>query len=167
MVFELSSVVLSTFIGMFGVVIGAIISNYFNQKIARQSAIKDLIFKKRVEYFEKLLECAEKNIELYKNSIRELEKNSDKKSINKIISKMKKDRRKFEKMNSQLYLDIKKISAMIKSFVETEKSIFFNLEQFENFPDKKKKIYELNICLLKLEKITDGLIIIIRKKLIE
>jgi len=167
MVFELSSVVLSTFIGMFGVVIGAIISNYFNQKIARQSAIKDLIFKKRVEYFEKLLECAEKNIELYKNSIRELEKNSDKKSINKIISKMKKDRRKFEKMNSQLYLDIKKISAMIKSFVETEKSIFFNLEQFENFPDKKKKIYELNICLLKLEKITDGLIIILRKKLIE
>ena len=167
MVFELSSVVLSTFIGMFGVVIGAIISNYFNQKIARQSAIKDLIFKKRVEYFEKLLECAEKNIELYKNSIRELEKNSDKKSINKIISKMKKDRRKFEKMNSQLYLDIKKISAMIKSFVETEKSIFFNLEQFENFPYKKKKIYELNICLLKLEKITDGLIIILRKKLIE
>jgi len=167
MAFELSSVVLSTFIGMFGVIIGAVISNYFNQKIARQSAIKDLIFKKRVEYFEKLLECAGKNIELYKNSIRALEKNSDKKTLDKIVSKMKKERRKFDKMNSPLYLDIRKISAKIRRFVDIEKSIFFDLERFENFSDKDKKISDLNLCLVELKKITEELISILRKKLIE
>jgi len=166
MAFEFSSVILSTFVGMFGVVIGAIISNYFNQKIARQSAIKDLIFKKRVEYFEKVLDCIEKNIVLYKNSIRALEKNNEEKIPKKILNKMKKERKKFEIMNSPLYMDIRPISEKIKNFVRIEKDIFSYFENLEIKKNYEKKFATiLNSKLLELRKISDEIIYIFRKKL--
>ena len=166
MAFEFSSVILSTFVGMFGVVIGAVISNYFNQKIARQSAIKDLIFKKRIEYFEKLLDCIEKNIALYKNSVNVLEKNSDKKNVGKILNKMKKDRKKWEILNSPLYLDVKPISIKIMQFVDVEKKIF---SHFENLKiqkiSKEKFVASLNLQLLQLRTIAGELVCVLRRKL--
>jgi 5-methylthioribose kinase len=97
---EISSLVVSSLTGVFGVVIGAVISNYFNQKIARQSARKDVIFKKRIDYFEMILGCIEKNTELYKNAIKHITKYYNKKEIYKQLKILKNERKKFEVKNS-------------------------------------------------------------------
>jgi hypothetical protein len=138
---EISSAFITTIIGMMGVVIGAIISNYFNQKIARQAAKKEIMFKKRVEYFEKIVECVEKNTKMYESAIKKFEKDSGKRSRKNILEKMKKERLKFEIMTSPLYLDTRPISKMIRHFVNIEKRIFLYLET-DNEEDKLRGLKE-------------------------
>ena len=118
---ELSSAVLTTLIGMLGVVIGAIISNYFNNKIAAKSARRDMIFRKKTEYFEKTVECIEKNIKIYKNSAREAEKNAKKEEINRIIHKLRENRAKFDVMASRLYVNSENMAGKIKKKTSSEK----------------------------------------------
>ena len=129
---DLSSAVLTTLIGMLGIVVGAIISNYVNQKMAVRTTRRDIIFKKKAEYFEKTVECIEKNAKLYKNSIREAERNSDKQAVNKIIKKLKEERMKFDVMTSRLYIESNFLSNKIKKFTSIEKSIFILFEKLKN-----------------------------------
>jgi len=145
---EIESIFISTMIGMTGVVIGAIISNYVNQKIARDTARKDIIFKKKMVYFENIVECIEKNTKLYKNSIKAAE---EKKNVNKIIKIMKKERKKFEINSSPLYLNISPISRMVREFVSIEKKIFFCFEKMKS--KKNENMIEiLHVNLIDLNK---------------
>lgn len=165
---EISSIMVSSVIGMFGVVVGAVISNYFNQKIARQSARKDIVFKKKIEYFERILECIDSNIELYKNSIRLIEHNYSTKQVSKVINDLKLKRKRFEIKNSPLYMDIRKMSGKIIQFVDKEKSIFFYLEGMkENKIAKERAIYQLNLDLEKLKEVGGQIVLIMRSGLFE
>lgn len=165
---ELSSLVVSSLTGVFGVVIGAVISNYLNQKIARQSTRKDLIFKKKIEYFEKILECISKNTELYKNSIKRIEKGYEKKDILDILNHLRSNRKKFEIMNSPLYLDISKISFKIRQFVTREKIIFLYFEKLQDeVLTKEEAVKNLNIDLLEIRRIGGDIVHILRKHLKE
>jgi len=165
---EISSLVVSSLTGVFGVVIGAVISNYFNQKIARQSSRKDIIFKKKIEYFENILNCIEKNIELYKNSIKMTEKDLNKKELEKIIANLKSGRKKFDVMTSPLYIDTSHISREILRFVSREKTIFVYFEKLrDNLIEKEDAARGLNLDLIELKKIGAAIVKILRKKLRE
>ena len=165
---DLSSAMLTTFMGMMGVVIGAIISNYVNQKIARQVAKKDIVFKKKIEYFEKIVETISKNTKLYKNSINQLGLIKNKKELNNIYTTLKKDRRKFEVMNSSLYMDTHFLSTEIRKFVAIEKIIFKSFDRIqydENSVDELRK--NLKLYFKQLETIGSKLIVFLRQDLTE
>ena len=158
-----SSILITTLIGMLGVVIGAIISNYFNQRIARQAARKEIIFRKRIEYFEKIVECIEKNTKLYESAIKELVKNTSKSSASRILQKMKKERKKFDIMTSPLYLDTRPISKMIRHFVNIEKRIFLYFET----NTEEDKIKGLKENYKQLRRVGDRIIFELRTNLLK
>jgi hypothetical protein len=158
-----SSILITTLIGMLGVVIGAIISNYFNQKIAAKSARRGLIFNKKIEYFESIIETLRNNLRLYRNSLKEYKKT---RKAKKILKKMKADRKKFDVKNSQIYLDTRTISKKIRQFVLNEKTIF---KSFENL-SKNKEDKEILIKIIKeniknLEKISNSLVDYMRNEI--
>jgi hypothetical protein len=164
---DISSVLLTTLTGMMGVVIGAIISNYFNQKIARQAAKKDTIFKKKIEYFENIVQTIGKNIEIYNKIIKKIEKENSPKKINEAIKYLKEKRKKFEIMTSPLYLDITPISNEIKKFVSLEKNIFANLEKINKDNSKKDLIYAIRLDFIEIRRIGTSIVIILREDLIK
>lgn len=126
---DITAAIVTTITGLTGIAIGASISNYVSHKVARMEGKKDTLFKKRLEYFEKITETVIKNIQMYKHSIKQLEKSANKKEINSIIKSLKKDRKKFEVMSSPLYFDTRLLSSQIKHFVNIEKGIFFEFEK--------------------------------------
>lgn len=121
---ELSSAIMTTFIGMFGVVVGAIISNYVNQKIAAQSARRDLLFQKKVDYFDRTVSAIENNLKLYMAWRKKLEVSTTTATIEKAMKMLKKNRAKFDPLSSALYFDIERFSRDIRQFVAIEKQIF-------------------------------------------
>ena len=126
-----SSALTTTLIGMLGVVVGAIISNYVNQRIAAKSSRRDLFFKKKVEYFDRVVGCIENNLKLYQTARKQIERNPRRASVEKVLKHLKKNRVKFEIMTSTLYLDTEKFSAGIKNFVRVERKIFFFLDRLK------------------------------------
>lgn len=157
-----SSILITTFIGMIGVVIGAIISNYFNQRIMSKSARRELVFKKKTEYFEGITETLKNNIILYKNSIKEYGKTG---KIRKIPNTLKKNRKKFEMKNSEIYLDTGTISKKIRQFVTNENNIF---KSFQNLPSKEEEenlIRLIKQSIKNLEIISNSLILHMRKEI--
>jgi hypothetical protein len=125
---DISSALTTTSIGMMGVVLGAILSNYVNSRIALKNSRREIIFKKKLEYFESIVQCIEKNTKLYLQTIREFEKNPNKKTALKIIKKLKTSRMKFDAKTSPIYLDTRIFSYNIKRFVSLEKIIFLSFE---------------------------------------
>ena len=162
---EMSSAVLTTMIGMLGVIVGAVISNYFNQRIVRKSARKDIIFKKKMEYFEKVVNCVEKNTELYSNYTKSIEKNT--KNPKKVLDKVKRERQNFDIMTSPLYLDVKPISNRIKQFVNSEKKAFLYFERLKNSKGEEREeiIRGLKINQKELEIIGERIIQQLRNEL--
>lgn len=161
---DVSSILTTTFIGILGVVVGAVISNYFNQRLARQAAKKDIIFKKKIEYFEEIVKSLNNNEKVYKNSINEAIKSQNKKKIGKIIENMKKNRSKFSIMTSSLYLDTKPLSMMIRQFVGLEKRIFVYFERLmkEEKQEKEEVLKGLKISLKEIEAAGNKIITILR-----
>ena len=163
---ELSSAIVSTFTGLIGVIIGAIVNNYFTHKIARQAAKKDIIFKKEIEYFEKIVVTIENNKALYRKSLKKLEASSSKKEFLKILENLKKSRQKFQVMTSSLYLDIRPITFKIKQFVAIEKIIFSYFDKLNNSTySKQELIIGLNLKLIEMNKVGDSLITLLREHL--
>ena len=151
-----SSILITTLIGMLGVVVGAIISNYFNQRIAAKSARRGLVFNKKIEYFEGIIETIKNNLKLYRNSLKEYEK---KRKTKKIIENMKKNRKKFEIKNSEIYLDTRIISRKIKQFVINENNIFKSFENIEkNNEDKETLVKLIKESIKNLERISNSLV---------
>jgi len=136
---ELSQLI-PTLSGIAGVLIGASIGPLINHQLTTRYSKKDLIFKRKLDYFEKVLETIEKNTKLYKQQIRKLEASKDSKEIKKIVEEMKKERKHFFVMSSPLYFDVTKISKAIIHFVKIEKDIFNRISTLEKINEKEKEI---------------------------
>jgi len=162
---ELSSALTTTMIGMLGVVTGAIISNYVNQKIAAKSVRRDIVFKKKIEYFEKIVECLNFNTKLYESSIKQAVKNSGISQITKIIANLKKNRKKFIVTAIPLYLDISPISKRIRYFVSIEKRIFHSFEMMKNPEEEEQIIENIRHAVKLLDSIGEKIILEMRKEL--
>lgn len=137
---DVSSALTTTMIGMLGVVFGAILSNYVNSRVAMKNSRKDIIFKKKLEYFESVVQSIEKNTKLYLQSIREFEKTPSYKTALKIVKKLKTNRSKFDAKTSPIYLDTRIFSQNIKQFVILEKIIFVAFENLSKPESDKNQI---------------------------
>lgn len=165
---DLYSALVTTLMGILGVAVGAIISNYVNQKIARQSTKKDLVMKKKIEYFEKIVDSIGNNLQLYRKFIKKAEKIKSGREAERILEELKNGRKKFELMASPLYLDTRPISVKIKQFTGIEKSIFADFESLSkpNAP-QKDIIHSLKIRFADLEKSGNSLILGFRQSLLK
>lgn len=148
---DLTSAATTTLIGMLGVVIGASISNYVNQRLAAKSARRDLLFKKKVDYFDKVVGVIEYNLKLYTIWIRKLGVNASSPQAKKALKELRELRKKFEIATSALYLDVETFSPDIRLYVAIEKQIFATLARFsqaraeQNMDSLRKSLHNLNI----------------------
>ncbi len=150
---SISSGALTAVVGFIGVLVGTLIGPYINHKLSLKNIRKDIIFKRKLEYFEKMAENIEKNIRTYRNALREAENNCKKQQLRKINEKLKEERKNFLIMASPLYFNINGLSPKIVAFVEVEKEIFSEFEKLPNISSKEQK-ESLEILRDKLKKLT-------------
>jgi len=159
---DFSSAFITTITGLIGVVIGASISNYVNHQIARQTSKKDTLFKKRLEYFEKIVDTVIKNTQMYTKALKRLESSPNKKQIKEILRNIKEERMKFEIMSSPLYFDTRVISNLINDFVNIEKEVFLDLEKIYKQGISEELVSALKEILSRLNKAGYKIIIDLR-----
>jgi len=143
---SVSSGALTAIVGFIGVLVGTLIGPYINHKLSLKSIRKDIIFKRKLEYFEKMAENIEKNIRTYRNALREAENNYKKQQLKRIYERIKEERKNFLIMASPLYFNINGLSQKIISFVEVEKEIF---REFEKLPERNNKKQKESFEVLK------------------
>ncbi|OGJ16845.1 hypothetical protein A3K73_08845 [Candidatus Pacearchaeota archaeon RBG_13_36_9] len=150
---SISSGVLTAIVGFIGVLVGTLIGPYINHKLSLKNVRKDIIFKRKLEYFEKMAENIEKNIRAYRNALREAENCKKKAQLKSIHQKLKEERKNFLIMASPLYFNINGLSQKIVSFVEVEKEIF---REFEKLPKTRSKEQKESLDMIgdKLKKLT-------------
>lgn len=151
---DLSTAIMTITTALLGVLCGAAAGAYFNARSAR----KDVVFKRKFEYFEKLIQDLEKNIRLYKKAILSLSKSSKKAEIESNLNELKTNRKSFMVMASPLYFDVAKMKENMTSFVAVEKQIFTIFEKLlesKNASTKARCIFELNESLNKLDEINE------------
>ncbi|MFH1801704.1 MAG: hypothetical protein ABH804_02645 [archaeon] len=119
---NLNTSILTIIVGILGILFGTLISPRVNQKLIQKYSRKELFFKKKLEYFEKIAENIENNIKIYKNSI--MSSNNKTKKTKEIIKNLKEERKKFLISSSFIYLEKSKLSDLIKKFTNIEKNIF-------------------------------------------
>lgn len=157
---------ITAIIMLIGILVGALISPRISNRISAEHSRKDLIFRKKLEYFEKILEIIEKNIRLYKQTIKEMEfLSTNNKELKRLVIKLKENRKHFLIMSSPLYFDIKRISEKIIRFVRVEKEIFNRASLLEKSRDKKIAIEELKKILEMLKRRGNDILIEMRKEL--
>jgi hypothetical protein len=141
MVFDITPY-LTAVVMLLGILVGTLITPKINQKVNTEHNRKDLIFKKKLEYFEKIAEVIESNKRMYHQIIGKLECSKNKKDADKIVEELKQERKKFFIKSSPLYFDIRKLSEKIIFFVRIEKNIFQKIEQIKEDRDEKEDIIE-------------------------
>jgi hypothetical protein len=162
---DFTTTVITLFTGLIGVLCGTAVSSYFNMKSAR----KDVLFKRKLEYFEKLAQDIEKNIRLHKKVILSLSNLSKKKEIAAHIEELKQNRKIFLIMASPLYFNVEPLGEKITAFVGIEKEIFetFN-ELIKNYgaeSSRARNLFELGEKLKKLSKAGEAIIAEMRNEL--
>jgi gas vesicle protein len=136
--------------------------------IGREYNRKDLIFQRKLKYFEGVIETIEKNKKMYYNLISKAELSKKKSHINDIIEELKKERKKFFIMASPLYLNTKIFSEKIVHFVRIEKDIFNKISQLKetNKEGKEQIIEQLKNNLKNLNKKSEEILYEMKKKLV-
>lgn len=147
---ELNPLLLASAIGMIGVIAGALAGSYFNHRFAQKNARTDILFKKKLEYFENLAKAIEKNRRIYRNAINEIKIMKDKKDIKRITENLKGQRQNFLISSSPLYFNTEKIGKRILKFVRIEKEIF---ERISLIRKNEEKEYELSLLEEDLKKL--------------
>jgi hypothetical protein len=136
MALDITTVLTTAITGLMGVLVGAVTNHQLSAKYNR----KDLIFKRKLEYFEKVVETMEKNKKIYYNILRKIQNSKNKKEIEKIVKELKENRENFFIMASPLYFNTERFSERIKSFVVIEKDIFESISTIQqNSKDKTIK----------------------------
>jgi hypothetical protein len=162
---DINTSIITILTGMIGILCGAAAGSYFNLKSAR----KDILFKRKLAYFEKLVQDIEKNLRLYKKVILPLSESSKIKEIEQNVTEIKQERKNFLVMASPLYFDVKKMTERMTNFVNIEKSIFSTFENLEknykNGPSRARNLFELNEALQKLNKAGEIAILEMRREL--
>jgi len=152
---------------LLGILVGTIISPRIQHKMGIRSGRKDVLFRKKLEYFEKILETIEKNKRMYDYAIKRTESASNKKELSEVISQLKQNRKNFFILASPLYFNTEKFALSIMRFVRIEKAIF---NRFSALLEKDKKDMPVLISQLKeyfkvLIKRGDEIIFEMRKEL--
>ena len=162
MAIDISAGALTALVGLFGILIGTIISPFINHRLNLKNARKDIIFKRKLEYLEKLAENIEQNIRIYKSAIGEAETKKTFKNFKEIICILKEKRKNYLILASPLYFNIKNLSIKITTFVDIEKNIF---DDFTKITKDKKIITDLKEKLNKLINSRDNIINEMKKEL--
>jgi len=154
---------LSAIVMLLGLLVGTLITPKISQKVNSEYSKKDLIFKKKFEYFEKIAEIIEENRRMYRQIIGKLECSKSSKEITKIIEELKQKRKCFLMRSSPLYFDTQRFSEKIIWFVKIEKNIFQKVEQLkEKIVEKEEILEKLKEDVKKLN--TKGFEIIVEMK---
>jgi len=168
MAINVASGSLTAIVGVIGILIGALISPYINHRLNLKYTRRDLIFKKRLEYFEKITDTIEKNQRMYHNTLAKIESSKNSKEIKKIVDELKQNRKHFLIMSSPLYFNIKNLSEKIIHFVAIEKEIFSRILEIKTFDKKKQKtVDELKENLERLNKKGNEIVFEMRKQLVK
>jgi hypothetical protein len=155
---------LTAIMAIIGIVVGTLVSPKINQKVNAEHNKKDLIFRKKLEYFEKIAETIDENRRMYHQVIGKIECSKNKKETNQIIEELKQTRRNFLMKSSPLYFDTRSLSEKIVNFVKIEKEIFLEIEEIEK--DKKEgTIEQLKENIKKLNVKANEVIIEMKKEL--
>jgi len=158
--------VLTVIIGMMGIVLGTLLSPFLNHRLNQELRKKEILFSKKLEYFENLTKIIEENSRLYRISLLLAEEKKEK--IEKIIGNLKTQRKRFNILSSPLYVDARKISKAINIFVRGEKAIFFEFEKLSKTkrPEQEKIIFnDINKKLIKLGQLGEIAILAMKKEL--
>ncbi|MDO8623263.1 MAG: hypothetical protein Q7R52_03370 [archaeon] len=151
---DLTTILATALTGLMGVLIGAITNHQLNAKYSR----KDMVFKKKLEYFEKIVETLEKNKKIYHNALYKIEDSKKKNEIEDILEELKQNRQNFLVMASPLYFDTRRFSDKIINFVEIEKGIFNKISNIKNNKEKSRIIQELREDLERLNNLSSWII---------
>jgi hypothetical protein len=152
-------------VGVTGIIVGALISPRVTHQIGAEHSKKELIFRKKLEYFESILGIIERNTKTYKYIIKKIDISKNNKEIRKLVQELKQKREHFLIMSSPLYFDIKKISEVIIRFVRVEKEIFNRASLLETSKNKKASMEALKNLLEILNKRGNDILIEMRKEL--
>jgi len=158
---------LTVIVTLIGILVGSLISPRIQHSIGRQYNRKDLMFQKKLTYFESVIETVERNKRLYFNLLCKTEESKKDFQIDDIIEELKKSRKKFNIMASPLYFNTKVISEKIMLFVRIEKDIFnkINLVKGIKKERKEKIIRQLKDDLKKLDKEGNEILYEMKKEL--
>lgn len=140
MTFDITSY-LTALVMLLGIIVGTIISPRVTHKIGAEQSRKDIIFKKKLEYFEKIVQTMEYNKKLYRNVLGKISAAKNDVEIQKLLDEIKKERKSFSMMSSPLYFnakDFRIFSEKITNFVRIEKQ-FFNIISDIIGKDRNKK----------------------------
>ena len=162
MAIDISAGALTALVGLFGIMVGTLIGPVINHRLNLKNARKDIIFKRKLEYFEKLAENIEQNIRVYKSAIGEVETSKTPKNINEIISRLKEKRKNYLILASPLYFNIRNLSIKVTDFVDIEKNIF---EDFTRINRDEEILEALKEKLNKLTNSRDLIIIEMKREL--
>jgi len=138
---------LTAIIMLIGIIVGAVISPRMSHKIGYEYNRGEVIFRKKLEYFEKILETIENNKRAYNIAIKKIGISKNKSAVKEIVAEMKQQRMRFLPMSSPLYMDTRNISEKVIRFVRVE-GIIFN--RIEGLVTKNKK--EVKLITAQLEK---------------
>lgn len=158
----IDTTVLTVLVGILGIFFGTLISPYINHRLTQKYNRREIFFKKKLEYFERITECLEKNIRLYKSSINKAEENSN---IKELIEKIKKERKNFLISFSPIYFNAIKLSAHIKNFTKIERKIFIDFSNLSNVKNKEAVITDLKKQLSTLRESANKIILEIKKEI--
>jgi len=150
-------------VALIGVLFGAFLSPIINHGLNLSYTRKDIIFKKKLEYFEKIFECLENNLRLYNKAVNMTEKEAPK----NILNLLKKERKNFLIMSSPLYFDSANLAKKIKIFVRGENKIFsgFKLLSRIDRKDREEIIPHMKKDVVQLREVANRIIFMMRKSL--
>lgn len=128
---------ITAIIGIAGILLGTLIAPRVNHNLGARYNRKDLLFKRKLEYFEKIVDTIEKNKRMYHQAIGKIEFSENNKEVKKVIEELKQSRKNFLIMASPLYFDVRNLSEKIIRFVRVEKEIFNRISSLGK-EDKKE-----------------------------
>jgi hypothetical protein len=139
---ELNAAAITAIVGLLGILFGSLLSPYINHQLNLKNTRRDILFKRKLEYFEKLAEKIEQNIRMYRNAINDIE---NLKNPKEIIQTLKENRKSYLILASPLYFNINLLSIKITNFVDIEKNIFNEISEYKkNQPLIDKLKQDLN-----------------------
>ncbi|HTZ41592.1 MAG TPA: hypothetical protein VMC07_00060 [Candidatus Omnitrophota bacterium] len=158
---------LSVGVMLLGIFVGALISPRIQHKVGVEYGRKDLIFQRKLKYFENITETIEKNKKIYSNMIQKIENSKTNIPANSVLEALKKERAKFNIMASPLYIDNNIFSEKINEFVAVEKNIFNMIPSIKDYDKagREKMLKDMKKDLEELKKIGDEILHEMKKEL--
>jgi hypothetical protein len=124
---------------LLGILVGTLISPKIQHRMGTEYNRKNLIFQKKLEYFEYILRVVEENKKMYHDLIHKVRDSRTKSQTERIMKELKENRKKFLIMSSSLYFNTKIFSEKVINFVRIEKEMFNEIPRLK---EADKRIQE-------------------------